>query len=119
MVNDNSTIDKKIFRCSGNNPDHDSKINIRKNSIYEGFQIPLFILYYLTLECFPFNKGVNKSLIEIDEICKKINKPSTTNKTIIKIFQFLGIKLELNITKNGKKSLWEWNIVLMGLLEQK
>ena len=43
MVNDNSTIDKKIFRCRGNNPKHDIKINIRKNSIYEEFQIPLFI----------------------------------------------------------------------------
>ena len=103
MVNDNSTTDKKIFRCRGNNPKHDSKINIRKNSIYEGFQIPLFILYYLTLECFPFNKGVNKSLIEIDEICKKINKPSTTNKAIIKLFQFLREKIRIKYHEEWKK----------------
>ena len=103
MVNDNSAIDKKIFRCRGNNPKHDIKINIRKNSIYEEFQIPLFILYYLTLECFPFNKGVNKSLIEIDEICKKINKPSTTNKTIIKLFQMLREKIRIKYQEEWKK----------------
>ena len=34
MINDKSTIDKKIFRCRGNNPKHDNKINIRKNFIY-------------------------------------------------------------------------------------
>ena len=67
------------------------------------------------LECFPFNKVVNKSLIEIDEICKKINKSSTTNKTIIKLFLFLREKLELNITKIGRKSLWERNLVQMGV----
>ena len=103
MVNDNSTIDKKIFRCRGNNPKHDIKINIRKNSIYEEFQIPLFILYYLTLECFIFNKGVNKSLIEIDEICKKINKPSTSNKTIIKLFQMLREKIRIKYHEEWKK----------------
>ena len=103
MVNDNSTIDKKIFRCRGNNPIHDSKINIRKNSIYEGFQIPLYILYYLTLECFPFNVGVNKSLIEIDGLCKKINKPSTTNKTIIKLFQLLREKIRIKYHEEWKK----------------
>ena len=93
MVIEKSVIDKKIFRCRGNCPKHDCKINIRKNSIYEGFQMPLFFLYYLTLECFPFNKSLNKSLIEIDEKCKKINKPSTTNKAIIKLFQFLKEKI--------------------------
>ena len=116
MINDKSTIDKKIFRCRGNNPKHDSKINIGKNSIYEDFQIPLFILYYLTLECFPFNKCVTKYLIEIEEICKKINKPST-NKAILKLFQFLRNKSKLNIVKIGIKSIWEWNLTKMGLLE--
>ena len=57
----------------------------------------------MTLECFPFNKGVNKSLIEINEICKKINKPSTTNKTIIKLFQLLREKIRIKYHEEWKK----------------
>ena len=102
IANDNSTLDKKIFRCRGNNPSHDCKINIRKDSVYEGFQIPLFILYYLTFECFAFNKSVSKSLLEINEICLKINKPSTTTNAITKLFQHLREIIRCNYHEEWK-----------------
>ena len=102
IVNDNSTLDRKIFRCRGNNPKHDCKTNIRKDSIYEDFQIPLFILYYLTFECFAFNKSVSKSLLEINEICIKINKPSTSIKIICKLFKHLREKLRKKFHEHWK-----------------
>ncbi len=42
-------------------------------------------------------------MIEIDEICKKINKPSTTNKAIIKLFQFLREKIRIKYHEEWKK----------------
>ena len=42
-------------------------------------------------------------MIEIDEICKKINKSSTTNKSIIKLFQFLKEKIRVKYHEEWKK----------------
>ena len=42
-------------------------------------------------------------MIEIDEICKKINKSSTTNKTIIKLFLFLREKIRIKYHEDWKK----------------
>ena len=42
-------------------------------------------------------------MIEIDEICKKINKPSTTNKAIIKLFQMLREKIRIKYYEEWKK----------------
>ena len=68
LENDNQYLDKKVWRCLQKSPKHDVKRNIRVNSVYEIFNVLLFILYFLTFECFSLNKKINKSLIDVKDL---------------------------------------------------
>ena len=46
MATQNNSIDKVIWRCHKRAPPHDVKTNIREGSIFEGFQIEIYILYF-------------------------------------------------------------------------
>lgn len=47
--NNNNYIDNKVWSCASLNPKHDTKLNIKHNSVYDGINIPLpiFILLHL------------------------------------------------------------------------
>ena len=105
LYNDNSYIDKKIWRCRGKNPIHDIKINIRINSIFEDIKVKLYILYYLTFKCFPFNKSINKAFIDIKDLSSKLNESSTTLNTISKIYQLLRDKIRIKYHNYWSKNL--------------
>ena len=49
--------------CKSNDPIHDIKVNIRKNSIYEESITPLNILYYLTIFYFMKKLSIDKTSI--------------------------------------------------------
>ena len=51
-MNNNFYSDGKIWTCRGGIPVHDTKFNIRKNSIYENIIIQIQILYIINLYCF-------------------------------------------------------------------
>ena len=54
-----TVIYKKIRRYTSTNQKNDKKINIRIDSIYEGLKVPLYILYFITFECFAPNKSIS------------------------------------------------------------
>ena len=56
MVKDNQKLDNYIWRCRSRNPSHDTKINIRKNSILEYCRYRLKIIYFLLFYCFAEKK---------------------------------------------------------------
>ena len=58
-------MDGNVWRCR-------SKIivmkkNIRENSLFEELNIPLPILYFLTLYCFTEKLSINKAFIEVND----------------------------------------------------
>ena len=91
ISNDNGVLDKKVFLSVSSNPKHDKKISLRIKSVFENIKAPLFIFYFITFECFFINESINKTLIEVKELCKQLNKNSTTKNTINKIYQILRI----------------------------
>ena len=74
ISNDKSSIDKKIWKYSSINPRHDKTISLRFDSIFKGLKIPLYILYFITFECFAFKKGLNQTFWDTKDLCTQINK---------------------------------------------
>ena len=72
--NDNGVLDKKVFLCISNNSKYGKKISLRINSVFGNIKAPSFILYFVIFECFFINKSINKTLIEIKELCRQLNK---------------------------------------------
>ena len=56
IVKENQTVDKLIWRCRSRNPNHDIKINIRKESILEDNHQNIQIIYFLLFYCFSEKK---------------------------------------------------------------
>ena len=46
------------------------------------------------------NKGINKSLLDVNELSDKINQISTTSNVINEIFRALRNKILINMLKN-------------------
>ena len=105
LTKDNSFIDKKVWRCTSSNPKHDVKINVRINSIYEGLQVKLFILYFLIFECFLLHKSIKKSYLDLKDLCSQLGQQASSYNTINKIFQQLREKMRLVIHNKWKKNL--------------
>lgn len=63
-------MDKYVWRCRGNAPKHDIKINIRRKSILDGLHINLQILYFIIFHCFVENKSLNETLCETEDFSK-------------------------------------------------
>lgn len=55
LVTNNNYLDGKIWRCIANNPNHDIKFNLRKNSIFDNVHIPLQVIFFIAFYCFPEN----------------------------------------------------------------
>ena len=52
-------IDGICLRCRKQNPKHDIKISIRKDSFIEKVRIDIITIYFLLYECYLFNKSIN------------------------------------------------------------
>ena len=105
LSNDNSVLDKKLWRCKSTSPKHYIKKNLRINSIFENIKVPLSLLYFITFECFSMNKGINKTLLEEKDLSAQIKEISTTSNTINKIFKTLRNTICINMHKEWKNNL--------------
>lgn len=76
------------------------KISLRINFVYENIKVPLFILYFITFECFKINKSINKALRDVKDLCSQRNEINSTKNTINKIYQILHNKIRITIHKN-------------------
>jgi len=88
-VTQNNSIDKVIWRCHKRAPLHDVKTNIREGSIFEGFQIKIYILYFLIYFCFNENISISVAKSKCDSLCSQLGECSISSKSIYKFFSFL------------------------------
>ena len=93
LVNQNSALDKKIWRCRFNG--HDIKIGIRKYSIFENSQVNIQILYFIIFHCLIERKSIEQTIIDTNEFSKQIGLESTTKQTICNVFSLVREKIRL------------------------
>jgi len=73
-------MDTYYWRCKKNGSvKHDSKINIRKESILEKLNVNIRVLYFLLFYCFVENKGLNQSYKKVIEFCKDLKLKNIKN----------------------------------------
>ena len=65
LENNKNYLDEKVWRCRSKINVHDEKKNIRENSLFEDVNIPLPILYFLTIYCFNENYQLEKLLLKL------------------------------------------------------
>ena len=107
IENNNSFLDKIMFRCRSKNPSHDIKINIRKDSIFENVRMSLVSIYFLIYECFINNKSIAKSYIEYQEFKNHINVDSISQIIISKLYSILRTQIRKTMHAN-------WSINMLG-----
>ena len=84
---------------------HDIKLNIRKDSIFEKFRVPIVQLYYLAFFCFTEKYSITKSVYECNKFSKSIgNNYSISEETVRKFFCELRNKIKFRLHYNWKKS---------------
>jgi len=66
LENNKNYLDEKVWRCSSKIKVHEEKKN-RENSLFEEVNIPIPILYFLTLYCFTEKLSIEKAFIEIND----------------------------------------------------
>ena len=94
-----------IWRCRSNFPKHDSKSNIRNESIFENINISIPVLYFITFYCFLENYSIDKTLIECNNNKNLFENYTISKPSIIKIYSILrNIKIEMH--KNLKNKLF-------------
>lgn len=88
IINQNSALDKKIWRCHLNG--HEIKISIRKYSIFENSQVNIQILYFISFHCLIERKSIEQTFIDTNEFVKQIRLESTTKQTICNQYIFIS-----------------------------
>ena len=96
MVKDIQRIDKYVWRCRRNNPNHDIKINLRAESKLEDCRLNIQIIYFLLFYCFTEKKSINSTLTESEEFAKKIGVTSITKQSIINFFAHIRNVIKKN-----------------------
>ena len=86
MCKKGDAIDRIVWRCHKRKPAHDIKINIRKDSIFESFQIKIQVLYFLLFFCFSENIGINKTYEKCKNFWEQIGETTVTPASITKFF---------------------------------
>ena len=103
LVNQNSALDKKIWRCRFNG--NDIKIGIRKYSIYENSQVNIQIFYFIIFHCLIERKSIEQTFIDTNEFAKQIGLESTTKQTIWIIFSLVREKIRRVMHKIWRSDL--------------
>ena len=108
-------IDDCVFRCRGNFPKHDIKVNICTKSIFENIKMDINTIYYLIYKCFLDNCSLETSCDRIGTFCNILGsiKTNKTNyyrilKNKLKIFYHTLCKKEalgLEPSENGKSRI--------------
>ena len=94
-----------IWRCRSNFPKHDSKSNIRNESIFENINIQIPALYFITFYCFLENYSIDKTLIECNNNKNLFENYTISKPSIIKIYNILRNKIKIEMHKNWKNKL--------------
>ena len=68
LENNKNYMDEKVWQCRSKVNNHDTKKNIRENSVFEYINIPLPILYFLTFYCFTEKYSLDKSFLEVNDL---------------------------------------------------
>ena len=102
LVNQNSFIDKKIWRCQGKT--HDTKINLRKNFIFGNSQQSIQILYFIFFYCFTERKSNEQAYLDSTEFAKKFRIAGINKQSICNIYASLREKLRVTMHKKGSNT---------------
>ena len=105
MCKKGDAIDRLVWRCHKRKPAHDIKINIRKDSIFEAFQIKIPILYFLLFFCFSENVGINKAYEKCKNFCDQLGETAVTPASITKFFSLVRDKIRIKMHKIWEKEL--------------
>ena len=103
-------MDGKVWRCRSKIKKHDEKINIRENSVFEFINMPLPVIYFLTLYCFTEKYSIEKSYIEFNANKALFEDKSCTKNSISKLYSLLREKIKDNMHKMWNKNLMGNNI---------
>ena len=88
-------IDEYVFRCRSKYPNHDIKINLRKNSIFENIKLDINTIHYLIYKCFLENYSLDTTYTRIHNFCDILNNPKPNKHTIVKLFRILRNKIKI------------------------
>ena len=95
-------IDDYVFRCRVNNPNHDIKINLSKNSIFENIKLNINTIHYLIYNCFLENYSLDTPYTRIHNFCDILNNPKPNKHSIARLFRILRNKIKIYYHKQWK-----------------
>ena len=102
ITNENTFLDRICFRCKRTNPKHDTKVSIRKNSIFEDIKIDLISIYFIIYECIINNISSNKAKVEFNEFKKHIEVRETSIQNINKLYRIVRNTIKKKFHANWK-----------------
>ena len=105
MVKDNQKLDKFVWRCRSRNPNHDTKLNLRINSVFEESRYSIQIIYFLLFYCFTEKKSINSTLTECESFSKQVGVVGINKQSIINFFAYIRKILKNKMHSNWSKSL--------------
>ena len=103
IVDHKASTDKVIWRCHKRINPHDIKINIRNDSIFEGFQSKINVLYFLLYLYFLENLSIIESLNKCNDFCSQIGETGTTAQTISNFYAKVRDKIRVKMHKSLEK----------------
>ena len=110
LVKNNASCDKVIWLCHERNPKHDTTFNIRLESVFEGFQIKIQILYFLLFYCKSENITINCDYEKCKEFCEQIGVDNISKDSISKFYRVVRNKLRERMHAKWRKSFLEVEI---------
>jgi len=94
--------DRLYWRCKKNGVNkHDSKINLRAESILEKTKTDLRILFFIIFYCFNENKSLKQTFLNTKEFCKDLKIEYISKSNISKIFRILRNKIKDRMNASG------------------
>ena len=110
LENNKNNLDEKVWRCRSKIKVHDEKKNIRENSLFEDVNIPLPILYFLTIYCFTEKLSIGKAFIEINDNKILFGGKTCSMKGITKVYSLIRNKIRTKMHKIWNKDLMGNNL---------
>ena len=98
-------MDKLIWRCRSRYPNHDIKINIRKESILKDNHQNIQIIYFLLFYCFTEIKSIMQSLTESESFSKQVGVTRVNKNSIINFFSNIRGKIRIFMHKKWSTNL--------------
>ena len=110
LENNKNYLDEKVWRCRSKIFVHDEKKNIREKSLFEDVNIPLPILYFLTIYCFTEKLSIEKAFIEINDNKILFWGKTCSMKGITKVYSLIRSKIRTTMHTIWNKDLMGNNL---------